>query len=377
MPSAELDAIDGIVVGRGQQVALHLLVEVVGRVLVEAVGREGEARSAPLDLGAVVTFDRAGGGDGRLGVAGVERVGRVGPGRVGVAAVEPRARDADQRVGVGVAGLDQGVGAGAGWSVRLRRRPSPRCRRCRSCTGRPTRWPRGRRGCGTRRRGSAPAHRAPAAPGSGRRCRRTGRWRRRCRVGPRRRGWAGRTARRRARPGRPTARRRTARIRAARVVRGRALVRVAAVGDRSRPDAGSIARPLPVWFSSDRGRPRTRSALVHPPAVREATGCRLVSRSRSAPEVPAPMRGSDGRRRSGGCRRAGDQQPGHQPAGHSRVERAVVIAVGHRPHEGDRLARRDRVLVGVSAGDGQNLDRAVHLRHRGARRVRTGGGRRG
>src|SRR5918998_279346 len=52
--------------------------------------------------------------------------------------------------------------------------------------------------------------------------------------------------------------------------------------------------PLTEWFSSDRGRPRTRSVLTHfePSQSSREMIPELVSRLRSVPEPPAPMRGS-------------------------------------------------------------------------------------
>src|SRR5918997_948569 len=52
--------------------------------------------------------------------------------------------------------------------------------------------------------------------------------------------------------------------------------------------------PLTEWFSSERGSPRTRSVLTHwePFQLRREMIPELVSRLRSVPEPPAPMRGS-------------------------------------------------------------------------------------
>ena len=51
---------------------------------------------------------------------------------------------------------------------------------------------------------------------------------------------------------------------------------------------------LVAWFSSERGRPRTRSTLVQvePLRVSRETTPELVSGFRMPPVVPAPMRGS-------------------------------------------------------------------------------------
>jgi hypothetical protein len=54
--------------------------------------------------------------------------------------------------------------------------------------------------------------------------------------------------------------------------------------------------PLPVWFSSDRGRPRTRSSLLQVEVeafhVRRDTMPEFVSRFLSVPLGPPPIRGS-------------------------------------------------------------------------------------
>ena len=111
---AELDAVDGGVEGRGEEVALHGAAEVRRRVLVEAVGREREGgQRAALDLGAVVALAPGWpAGTGDCGSVALKRVGPVGPRRVRVAAVEARAGDADQGVLVGVARFDRRVRAG-------------------------------------------------------------------------------------------------------------------------------------------------------------------------------------------------------------------------------------------------------------------------
>ena len=59
--------------------------------------------------------------------------------------------------------------------------------------------------------------------------------------------------------------------------------------------AGSSAIPLEEWFSSDRGRPRTRSSFVHdePLRVSRERIPELVSRLVSVPAPPPPIRGSE------------------------------------------------------------------------------------
>ncbi len=58
--------------------------------------------------------------------------------------------------------------------------------------------------------------------------------------------------------------------------------------------AGSSARPLDEWFSSDRGRPRTRSSFVQlpPDLVSRDSMLEFVSRLVSVAAEPPPMRGS-------------------------------------------------------------------------------------
>ena len=58
--------------------------------------------------------------------------------------------------------------------------------------------------------------------------------------------------------------------------------------------AGSSCRPFTEWFSSERGRPRTRSTFcqLDPFQVSREIMLELVSRLVSAPDGPPPVRGS-------------------------------------------------------------------------------------
>ncbi len=364
---AELDAVDGVVVGCGEQVALHRAAEVRRRVLVEPVGREREAgQRAAFDLGAVVALDRVGGRHGRLRVGGVEGVGPVGPRRVRVTAVEPWSGDADQGILVAVAGLDRGVRAPTRGPVGLRRTAPARVAAV--VDGVEVTRLGAHQVVGVAEAGGVDLHRPAGhqprlvlAVVAAERV-----------VGVRGAGPVlvveGRQVVGRAADGAQVDGEHGGGQRVlgqqGEVVRGRALVGVAAVGDEQpagrrverQAVAGVVllgARQAPDQVDLHPSGPRPRQARQHAGVGVEVEVVAL------GPGADARVRRHDVDLRV--ARRARHEEAGHEPAGHPRGERAVVVAVRHRPHDGDGLGRRDRVLVRGGAGHRQDLDRAVLL----------------
>ncbi len=114
----------------------------------------------------------------------------------------------------------------------------------------------------------------------------------------------------------------------------------------SRDAARSSTRPLPAWFSSERGSPRTRSVRRQPVAVPGEPGQHpgvgvqgKLEPRRAAAHAGIGRDGVDHRLLGG----AGDLDAGQLPADHRRVLDPVVVVVRQVDQRPDRFAGGDPV----------------------------------